>query len=59
MPLSLVFAFLVAPPRSLCVGCVDIFCHFLGGILTCWYIVESWYYTSIWYLWVFFKSVHT
>jgi len=33
----------------------DIFCHFMGGILTCWYIVESWHYVTIWYLWAFFK----
>ena len=34
----------------------DIFAHFLGGILTCWYIVEAWHFVSLWYLWVFFWS---
>jgi hypothetical protein len=33
----------------------DIFAHFMGGILTCWYIVEAWHFNVIWYLWAFFK----
>jgi len=32
----------------------DIFAHFVGGMLTCWYIIDSWHYVSIWYIWVFF-----
>ena len=40
-----------------CIFLSAIFSHFLGGILTCWYIVESWHFVTIWYLWVFFKSV--
>jgi hypothetical protein len=53
------------PLACVCIPCslsslhafADILCHFLGGILVCWYIVEGWYFTTIWYIFVFFKYV--
>lgn len=32
-----------------------IFAHFMGGILMCWFIIESWHYAAFVYVFVFFS----
>jgi hypothetical protein len=44
-----------ASPRRLNVlHCVA---HFFGGVLTAWYIVATWGFVSMWWIWAFFNLV--
>lgn len=36
---------------------VQIFIHFLGCLFTAWFLLDSWRYTRIWYIWSFFGVV--
>jgi hypothetical protein len=33
----------------------DAIVHFWGCVLMSWLILDSWSYTSFWYIWVFFR----
>lgn len=37
------------------VNAFDILAHFMGGVLVCWFIIETWHYQTMWYFFVFFN----
>ena len=36
---------------------IQIFIHFLGCIFTIWFILDTWRYSYMWYLWGFFGAL--
>jgi hypothetical protein len=35
----------------------SIICHFAATLLICWYIIDTWFYSSFWYIWIFFMLI--
>jgi len=38
---------------------LHIILHFVGCVLTCWFLVDEWRYQSLWYIWAFFNLLPT